>query len=261
MNRRSYSSFTLIELLVVISIIAVLVSLLLPALNQARSRARQVACLSNLRQVGIAMYGYAVDNDDYFPSTNTETHVNTSMADTHGIAGNNSNLRINRIGRLRYPQERGNGGALLGDYTSFETLWCPALRYRGSHEVFPMPYDTAKARYDDQPNNADVSVGYLFRTQAYHRVAPRYRWLSPARDSQLSDAAVAFDAVLWDNPYGSGNWNVSTHEYGGYSILYGHGGAYYHADPDYAQMYATWDWAKYWGTAGYVTIWWLDELY
>ena len=54
--------FTLIELLVVMSIVSMLVALLLPALQQAREAARQVACASNLRQVGMARMTYAADS-------------------------------------------------------------------------------------------------------------------------------------------------------------------------------------------------------
>ena len=59
--------FTLVELLVVIGIIAVLVSILLPALNRARAQARTVQCLSNLKQIGLAFANYVNENKGWFP--------------------------------------------------------------------------------------------------------------------------------------------------------------------------------------------------
>lgn len=63
MNKKA---FTLIELLVVISIIALLISILMPALGKAREQARMVLDLSNLRQLGVLTHLYAADNDDKF---------------------------------------------------------------------------------------------------------------------------------------------------------------------------------------------------
>ena len=59
--------FTLIELLIAVAIIGILVALLFPVLGQAKRRALEVTCLSNVRQLGMGLLGYADDNSSWYP--------------------------------------------------------------------------------------------------------------------------------------------------------------------------------------------------
>lgn len=132
LKRESYSTgagnhhaFTLIELLVVMTIIGILAGLLFPALGRASSKAKQIKCASNMKQIGLGMLMYMDDFDGRLPRTGQET-MNTNemfIQKIHAYVGNSESIRLCPADPTRMERLRNRGSSyILNDFVSVPVI-------------------------------------------------------------------------------------------------------------------------------------------
>ena len=157
MLRYRKSGFTLVELLVVIAIIAILASLLLPALARARQKAKATQCMSNLKQLGLGCALYELDNKDALPETSHQTASWIGKLADYGLTNvyicplDTNHMRINSYA--------------INDFLTPNPFGAPQLNF-SKLTLIPSPPETihlAEARGDyigsDHFHFADASSG------------------------------------------------------------------------------------------------------
>ena len=212
---RQRQGFTLIELLVVISIIALLIALLLPALKRAKEYSRRITCATNLKQMGLGYHGYANDHDGYTP-VNLVSHSYEPYILYH----------------LQHKQWY-NDGVLYGeDYvTTGEVFFCPSNDARSEGGS---GYELNWWLNYNHPSAAFAVMGAFSRAN----YTPWFsRQQGGTRHGQLSEVgtsntAINCDNLNWPRLVGHNGSVPGVPEKAGYNVLYGDIGVSFWEDVD-----------------------------
>jgi prepilin-type N-terminal cleavage/methylation domain-containing protein/prepilin-type processing-associated H-X9-DG protein len=182
-TRRRTRGFTLIELLVVIAIIALLMAILLPALNRAKKQGQAVRCLSNLKQIGVAAYLYAQDNEMMIPRDETQGHW---MVLFTPYVGGRSNKVVDYAELDIYDCPNYPDREQTVDYCN--NAWDPKgnkeLRRATKLDEFKRPGQTVYiADYEHIPDAAQIQI--VRKDEDRGQLALKLRWLDIYAANQL----------------------------------------------------------------------------
>jgi prepilin-type N-terminal cleavage/methylation domain-containing protein/prepilin-type processing-associated H-X9-DG protein len=196
-NRRGKRGFTLIELLVVIAIISILASILFPVFARARENARRASCMSNLKQMGLAMMQYVQDYDEKYPLSYIA--IPTTEIPPGGVWA---------TGVLFWPQ------ALFPYHHSYQVFFCPSSNY---------PFDAShptNAEYGNYGANRLIvpqatptismasviapATTYMLFDSSVYMLHPNYVYYSPTAPTYFIPGAAPYAEGLY------GAWATNT---------------------------------------------------
>lgn len=209
-NYKKQRGFTLIELLVVISIIAILMAIMMPALSVARDQAKKTLCGSNSRSIGMACAQFGIDNDDWLPMYDGGRFTGTSYQGMYPHTGYWYKDLAPYLDYESYTDylDRGIAGdakqASIRGYEAPKILSCPALSVKETNGVKVLAF------------------GWNWQNAGYHYdSAFNGNWWKPRRSSMIKNASTS--AILGEN-----RWDVDyIYAWGGLSTS---PGKYYYSD-------------------------------